>query len=113
MNNAHSRRALSHLKRLRREGVAMLAAECLGNVKHALWCQRVERHVRKLFAPPDDYSNAFNVPLTGVRSPLDTLSDEPVAPPPKPIGADLITKHWLVPLVSATERLELKLEQEL
>lgn len=107
-----SRRALSHLKRLRLEGVAMLEAGNLDNVRHALWCLRVERAVRKLFPPPQDYSDAFRLPPSQVQSPLDRLMGKPVEPPAKPIGADRITKQWLIPLVSAMERLELSLEPE-
>ena len=107
-----NQRALTHLKRLSREGEAMLEAEHLDNARHGLWCQRVERYVCKLFATSHDYSHAFRVHLSGVRSPLDMLNDEPVAPPPKPLGADVITKQWLIPLVSAIERQELHLNQK-
>jgi hypothetical protein len=107
-----TRRALSHIKRLHGQGIAMLEADTLDSGRHGLWCQRVERYVRKLFAPPLDYSRAFKLPHIAVRSPLDELTDPPSEQPAKPCGADLITRQWLVPLASAMERLELRLDQE-
>lgn len=104
-----TKRALGHLRRLFREGREMLDALEVDNAHHGRWCSRVERCVQRVFPLPLNYRHAFRISPAGVRSPLDMLADdwEPEPPRLKPIGADRITRQWLVTVASALERMEL------
>ena len=110
----NSKRTLGHLKRLTREGRALLDERPLDELAHAKWFDRAERYLaRKMpdvrVLPPDQ--------LISIEMP-DLMS--PTYKRPHPLDAAMsrseqgqkLNRKMLAIIASATERLELKLETE-
>lgn len=108
------RRTLSHLKRLTRDGKALLHDRPLDELAHAKWFDRARRYLeRKMpdvrILPPDQ--------LISVRMP-NLLS--PTYKRPHPLDAAMsrsqqgqkLNRKMLTIIASAIERLELTLESE-
>ena len=108
------RRTLSHLKRLTREGKALLHDRPLDEIAHAKWFDRAHRYLeRKMpdvhILPPDQ--------LISIRMP-NLLSS--TYKRPHPLDAAMsrseqgqkLNRKMLAIIASATERLEMKLETE-
>jgi hypothetical protein len=102
-------RALSRIKRLRREGEALLRAETIDQYRYGRWCQRVERYLEPL-----NYGGPSILDIDPPRSPLDTL----YAKAPRPSREEAMALRnarskrvvccWMVSLAGAMERLELE-----
>ena len=110
----NTKRTLSHLKRLTREGRVLLDERPLDELAQAKWFDRAQRYLEHKMPdvqvlPPDQ--------LISIEMP-DLMS--PSYRPPHPLDAAMsrseqtqrLTQKMLGIIASATEKLELKLESE-
>lgn len=109
-------RVLRRLKRLRREGNALLAAATVDQMRYGRWCQRVERALSAVFVPPLDYRGPSSRFIERPQSPLDVIAGQQPFPSIedgrrlRDARSKKIIKRWMLSLASALERLELRME---
>ena len=108
----NARQTLGHLKRLTREGRALLHDRPLDEWAHARWIERADRYLRRQI-PGIDIPSALQLVPHRIPDLLD-----PNHEPPHPIDAAMgrcqhgrqLVEKYLVILARATEQLELNIE---
>jgi hypothetical protein len=110
----NTKRTLSHLKRLIREGRVLLEKHPLDELAHAKWFDRAERYLdRKMpdvqVLPPDQL---ISIKMPDLMSPTFRLPHPLDAAMSRSEQSQRLIQKMLGIIASATERLELQLETE-
>jgi hypothetical protein len=108
------KRTLAHLKRLTREGRALLGERPLDELAHAKWFGRAERYLERKMPdvrvlPPDQL---ISIKMPDLMSPTYRRPHALDAAMSRSEQSQKLIQKMLGIIASATERLELQLESE-